>query len=129
MEKTETYGGVPPPPGCLYRGTLTKRMLMSVPEGSIIVSNIFTHDRIPAHFRVVPPKGQMENPAHNVINIDGTSSDRGKHEQISSREAVWRSFRKRNLTGRMCWAFKDRVSAKDWLERIGSCLPVTAARE
>lgn len=128
MENMATFGGVPPPPGCIYEGTLTKKMLMSLPEGSILLSNCFNHDRTPAHMRVMPPKGQMEKSVHNVINIDGTPSDRGKSALMSSREAIWSGFRELRLTGRKCYAFKDRASAKNWLESIGSCFPVTAAR-
>mgnify|MGYP001202543693 CR=1 FL=1 len=128
MKTNDKYGGVPPPPGCIYEGTLTKKMLLSLPEGAILLSNCFNYDRTPAHMGVMPPKAQMEKSVNNVINIDGTRSDRGEHAPLSSREAIWGSFRKLRLTGRKCYAFKDRASAKNWLESIGSCFPVTAAR-
>lgn len=128
MEYRVEFGGVPPPPGCIYEGTLTKKMLMSLPEGSILLGNGFNMDWTPGLIRVLPPVGQMELAAGNVVNIDGTKRVTASAKPITSREAMWIGIKRSRWNGLKCYAFKDRNSAKNWVESIGRRFPIVAAR-
>lgn len=123
------YGVVPPPPGCLYEGALTKKALMSFPAGSVLVGNCFTHGWMPALIRVMPPENQMEEVRNNVVQLAGTREDRAPSKMISSRELIWTMVKRGRWNGLKCYVFCDRQSAKRWVESIGGRFPVVAATD
>ncbi len=127
MERSVEFGGVPPPAGCIYEGTLTKKALLAFPAGSILVGNGFTGARMPSLIRVIPPVDQKEAVENNVIKIGGAKDERSARKLISSRELIWTMVKRGRWNGLKCYVFRDRESAKRWVESVGGRFPVASA--